>query len=473
MRIFRARAGAGLCILASPGCSLGGGEKTPGALELLSTNVTPGQTLFINAPIEFHFSGPVDLSSANFSSVQIVPAPPAGIGAPSAGPAQGGFLLKPGSGDKTFVFQPLCPADSSFEDGGFVPGNAFGGVVYSVTAIGTDSAEGQVLEGQDGSQLAKSHSFSFQTPTGYPLLDPNPFGPPKVVGTAQLATLLGPNLFIHPNPPIELSLDQPVKAHSIDNDSIRLEFTHPTTGEAARIPCTVILAENCTASGESTLQVVPLGILPLGQTVRFLFSKDVEGFGEADLNQADAVFHSASVVGPSGSPQRDAFLEEFDSKAQMDPLAGSIFPPAEWGDGILQAPPIYPGNPSELEIEIGAGTSNGPNVIFATEGAVLKDKHGEAIQFPAGVIDVGSFTMKKPAQGATCTFQGTGSNPLVIRCSKSFTLEAGTLLSVDGQAAPPSNGQNVANIPAPPGEGRCGGGYARARDQPGAQDGSS
>ena len=437
----------------------GGGEgEFSAGLQLVSTNVTPGQVWFVNAPIEFRFNKPIDLSSASFASIAVVPAPAAVASAPVAGPAQGDLFLRAGSFERTLVFQPLCPTDPGFRNGGLVPGNAFGGVLYSVTVYGADSTTGLVVRGQDGSRLANSISFTFETPTSYPLLDPNPFGPPSVVQETPLPPVLGPNLLINPNPPLTIVLDQPVKADSIGNDSVRLEFTHPSTGRAARIPASVTLAENCNPSGQAVLQVVPFGILPSGLQVRLFLSTKVEGFGKDDRSAADVLIHSARVEGPRGRPQRDALLERFEDPSRADPAPELPQPLAQWGGGILQAAPIFPGAGSDLEIEIGPGTANGEDVVFSTDGGTLRDKNGVAVHFPNGVIEAGSFTLKSPPAGRSSTFQATGSLPVVIRCRRSFTVGRDALLMVKGQRAQDVGNLNSPQIPAPPGEGRCGGG---------------
>ena len=218
------------------GCARGGGPSGGGdVFRVLSTNVVSWQVWPVNLPIEFRFSKPVDLSSVDFSSVAIVPVPPAFAAGPSAGSAHGIFRLKPGAAGKTVVFQPSCPTDPDLLNGGLTAGNALGPVVYTVFLPAAPPGGSSVVAAEDGSLLEEPFGFQFQTPVppASPVLDPRS---PAVTAKDSLPAGLRLNRLVNPLPPILITIDQPLLSDSIDDGSIPLEFSLPGTGATVPIP---------------------------------------------------------------------------------------------------------------------------------------------------------------------------------------------------------------------------------------------
>lgn len=437
-----------------------GSSREPGGFDLLSTSVVPDSTVPINSAIEFTFEKAIDPKSIHFGSISIQGLPPSAVGAPAPGPVSGGFFRKPGL-EHVVVFQPACPTDTALSNGGLLAGNLFGAVSYQVTVGGLNGPANSVVAALDGSKLRRSYSFSFRTPAPptLPLFDPIPEGAPRVIGRENLPAQLPLNLWSEPMTPLLLELDQPVLVGSVDNDTVRIEFDHPSLG-LARVPTAVSLGANCTQENRAQLFVTPIGVLPPETELRFVLSKRIEGFGADDKPATDEIFHIARVVSAASPEQRDAILELFLDEASRDPDPAWLDPPASWGEGHLGAGPLFPGGVNDLDIEVGPGStnSNGGSFVFSTDSGQLKDTNGFSHNFPGGIVEVRNFRVKSPIGGGSSVFFAVGTNPLVIRASESIAVEAGAFIVVDGQDANDVIGIGVPNLPHPGAAGICGGG---------------
>ena len=444
-------------LLAPAGCRGGGGSSGgPGNLNLLATNVTPGQVWPINLPIVFQFDRPVDPNSVSLQTITFVPVPSAALGAQTTiPPVQGSFSLDPKSGGTAVLFQPLCPTDPQNQNGGLIPGYLTAQVEYFCSVPGTSDSAAPVVSALDGSRLADSTAFNFFTPSppASPFFDPVP-GPPKVANLADLPPTLALNLAINPIPPLTIEIDQPVLASSVSSGSVKMLFDDPQTGSTLGVPLTVSLTANCSSSGGSTLLVVPKGVLPPGQTLRLALSSGLSGFGLSDWNPTDLAFHQASVQPvASPPPQRDAFLEDFADSSGFDANPDVPYALASWGGGTLSPAPLFTGTFSTTDIEIGYGTQNGQTVLFSTDGAFIKDVTGTKIFVPSGVILCRDFTMKTPPAGFRSELIATGSNPLIIRASGRVTIESGAWLRLTGFDGGNQGGLNTPQIPIQGGSG--------------------
>src|SRR5580765_2508653 len=161
-RLFNARL-LSLAAMALLGVACSGGGSTSGAgfggnFIVLKTEPLNNGRLFLNDPIRFDFSLPVDVTSADLNTVSFQVFDQ--NGAPLTEQPTGSFEIDTSPGDLTpgrrLLFVPRFPTNDTFSNGGFRPGRT-----YLVRLVGGDRHNGTVLRATNGKPLAVPISFSF------------------------------------------------------------------------------------------------------------------------------------------------------------------------------------------------------------------------------------------------------------------------------------------------------------------------
>ncbi|MHC4380408.1 MAG: hypothetical protein ACYSU1_04895, partial [Planctomycetota bacterium] len=126
---------------------------------MLTTNVSNGDSWFLNRPIQIFFNNAVDPDSVSFGSVVMRPLDSANQG----NPVTGTFTLIPdaeGNANFGIEFIPACPTNADNTNGGFVPGN----FNYELSLPTEGSSGASVLRDVKGNQLAIGLTRNFRTP---------------------------------------------------------------------------------------------------------------------------------------------------------------------------------------------------------------------------------------------------------------------------------------------------------------------
>ncbi|HET6205123.1 MAG TPA: Ig-like domain-containing protein [Planctomycetota bacterium] len=428
-----------------PGCTRdgGGGRR----LRLLSTSLPADGVLRLNEPIAFHFNERIDPDSISPLSLGFL----SSNGAPVVGTA----FVDPCSGGKSLVFQPACPTDDAYSNGGLQPG----AVYYAVTVPGGhDLGAPRAL---DGDTLRASETFSFRTPD--PAIealfaDANPLGPPQPSASLPPAILI--NAFTDPAQPLLVSFDQPLDPASSNLSPARfvLDFEEPLgSGSFVEAPREVVLLANCesdAASGACPLPrqvvvaVVPIGILPPGRVLRLVVKAGLRDIGGEQTLPADVTLGTIPVqpLGPAGAGA-DAFLEEFASGANEDDEEPFEVPFADWGDGVLAAPDPLAGFGSDFDWFVAPGQV----VVLDTTLDTIVNGPGEELAVVGGVVNLRHLFVSPGSRVI-----GQGPNPLVIHASGRITV-AGEI-NADGIDAVNTASLNTPNQPQSGAPGNCGGG---------------
>ena len=361
------------------GCSSGGsGSFDPGAdpgdgeFAVLGTTVVNNAVWRLNREILVEFTQDIDFSTVSSSTVQIVDS--TGI------PAMGTYSS---AGPRTVRFQPLCPTDAANSNGGFAQGRTYRLSVVSQSNAGLGG--GVTVTNTAGERLETGLNITFTTPTS---TDPLVLFVDVVAGPPQVRVLTvneveptstedTPFSFIEfGNDPdnveffrfdanaigrvtsdvplnlysdeeqqfsVVLNFNQPIVAAStnVNTDLIRLQFSTDGGATYNRVPATVGIEANCTATG-ATVRVTPTGVVPQGSDMRILLR---EGFSDltgdriqsAQSSFANFQVTTANPTGPAGSMGNgsDEILEMFtvggDAPGSLeDTTIASAQPRANW-----------------------------------------------------------------------------------------------------------------------------------------------
>ena len=454
------------------------------AFEVVSISVPDGAVWEVNRPIEVVFKEAVDFGSVSLNTIRIEQ--------PSGQPAIGEFFL---DAPDTVVFQPACPTLDDFSDAGFTPG----GVTYAVTVPGEDTSP-LTVQSADGVSLPTTADVTFTTPatlTPAQLFFDPVVGPPvpivREVGSSepvatrlelgddpgnaiyfeldlQQLTITQPsdvplNLYSDPGSAVDyvLELNQPVNPSSSNVDPERVFLERELSpGVWERIPSSVELVANCTASG-ATLLLEPLGILPQLSRVRAVISPAFEDLvGERNLVPLDAfavattlVFSAPGLVPPDDLA--DEFFESFDLTVFEDTSTPFLEPFAEWGDGVLKASLDFggTGGPNgDFDVLVPAGVTiqidTTAFTIFGGPNALM------GINTTSQTVLGGELQVRNLRVEAGGTLRAQGPNPLSIRATGDVEVFGDVI--VDG--APVNNVAtlNTGNQPETGASGNCGGG---------------
>jgi len=466
-------------LVALTSCSGGGGSstgevKTGGDFVVLRTDPSNGNRVYLNDPISVDFSNPIDLDSANLTTMSFTALDQ--LGNPTSELVSGTFALAKAPGDDTIgrrlQFVPRIATNDTYNNGGLQ-----GGRTYLVRLVEGTSSNGTVLRDRNGRRLERPTTFSFSTFDGSQpaQLYRNPIsgGPgfKKVeIATAPSLDNVPLNLFGAPPVEIRLFFDQALNPASnnvpiaLDTDPrvrdeanrgrIFLEYQDPVldTGpdDYTWIPADVDLEVNDLSGAVVTLR--PVGVLPNNATVRIIVENTLEDIsGESNVGNLayDRVFWEFKTS-RSYEQQFNGIVEDFASTANID--FGAAFPESQAiaQQGFVKAGFQFEGNPTSLEYE-----PTSTEVVLNTDFTQVVPKAGLPFTVSGGVFNFRNVSIP---QGVTVT--GQGSKPMVWLCNGDFRV-AGTLSVRGGNGARVTTLQS-ANFPKAGGIGVCGGGNGGA-----------
>jgi hypothetical protein len=495
-----------LAALASTGTLLGlagcGGSESasPGTNEPINrdfvvdgVNVVNGAVWKLNRPIDIIFNGAVDFSTVNSNTIQITDT--TGI------PALGTYTL---IAPDTVRFQPLCPTNSTYTNGGLQQNR-----VYYLVIVGSDTSVVTVRD-TAGNPVETGITVAFQTPSSN---DPvNLFvdqvaGPPAVlirglggvpldstdVTYVEFGGDPGSREYVRLNPitqqgelfpfgsilvplnlysrveeqfSVVLQFNQPVNAsaENVSSNRIRFEYRNAASGLWLPLPSQVVLLDNCTAIG-SSVRVTPQGLVPQGADLRINVRDGFEDL-TGDAVQADLTSFvrvtSETVDTPGTADPTEGADEIFEAftfgggglNSGEDTLADSTKPRASWGEGVVQPSFAFGGTggpQGTFDWVVRAGQTvlidtaadqirGGPGGVETTVQTVIN-----------GVIDVRNMTVET---GGTLLF--AGPNTVTILASGTVTING--LVSANGGDNPGVKTLNTTNQPEPGASGGPGGG---------------
>ena len=453
----------------------GGGEGNAGGdFVALRTEPTNGNRVFLNDPISVDFSNPVDLDSANLTTMSFQALDQSG--APTTEAVSGKFVLAKAAGDdsigRRLQFVPRIATDDSYSNGGLRAGRT-----YLVRLVQGTALNGTVLRDRDSQRLAQPTSFSFTTSDGTQAAqlyrNPKPGGPARVkVEITNAASHDDVPLNLFGAPPIEVRLffDQalnpastnvpvaldtdPLVRNEANRGRIWLEYKDPVLDpggdEYTWIPADVELETNDLSGSVVVLR--PVGVLPNNAAVRIIVENTLEDVsGESNIgilgyNRVVQEFQTSR----SYESQWNGIVEGFESTSQID--FGAAFPEAQaiTEQGFLRAGFQFEGTPTTLEYE-----PTSQEVVLNTDFTQIVPKAGLPFAVAGGVFNFRNVTIPNGV-----TVLGQGSKPMVWLCSGDFRV-SGTL-SVRG-----GNGTRVttltsATYPKAGGIGTAGGGNGGA-----------
>jgi hypothetical protein len=475
-------------ILCLASCSGGGGDPnsikgTSGDFVVLRTEPQNNGKLFLNEPIRIDFSNPVDLGTANLTTVSLQVFDIAGN--PLQEQTSGEFRIATAAGDaepgRRLEFVPKFPTNDTYDNGGFRPGRR-----YVVQLVRGDQRSTNVLEDVRGKPLANPVSFQFQTAEGTTpsqlFRDTKVGGPRRVGFTIAPADQRGVALNLLGQQAVEavLSFDQPLDPHSsnvpvrFDPDPTKrdiglrgrifLEYDDPdpSKGRNTWVPAQVSILSN--SLDGSKLAVRPIGVLPNNAFVRVIVENTLQDMA-GESNVADASYNRIFAefrTRTDYEQQFDAVVDDFDTSAGLDLNAPFLEPLAQVRNGAVQANFAFEGSATILDYE-----PTTREVVLNTDFTQITPKGAPPINVSGGVFEFRHVTIP---QGVTV--RGAGTRPMVWLVTGDFTVNGE--LTVTGGDGARVDTLNSANFPAPGGVGSCGGGNggagspsATGRDQTG------
>ena len=460
-------------------CSSGGGGGGGGlpAFRVNGVSVTDNGTLKINRAIDISFTQDVDFSTVSLNTVSIDSAG----GAPVAGTFT---LVDP----RTISFQPLCPTQSDFSDGGFLPG----GIEYTLSVIAATAGNPLAVRSLAGAPIVVSETRTFFTPDSsdptelfFDTLAGAPAPVVRNVGSSTMAASyveLGgdPNDRVYferdpttgaisVNPPVSLPLNlysaqdtavafvlainQPISplAANISSNTAHLEFLD-AAGTWRGVETEVTLEANCAGTG-AILRLEPVGVLPGGTMLRAVVTTLLEDLvGETNLVPLDTFALVATGAAPAALA--DDLVETFNTTANEDQFVAFVEPRAEWGAGVLNAAFSFPGTggvTGDFDWRVQTADTEFLNTSFDT----IRGGPGFTPQLDlpvvGGVVDVNNLEVP-----AGAVLRAIGPNALTIYASG--TVRIGGVIDVSGEGNLGANTVGTANIPESGSTGHAGGG---------------
>ncbi len=443
----------------------GGGDFT-----LLRVTPPDNASLFLNDAIQFDFTAPVDLSTADLNSVSFNVFDL--TGRPLGEQPRGTFRVSTAPGDsapgRRLEFVPLLPTNDLFSNGGFKPARR-----YIVQLVGGDRRNGIVLKDASGRELSVPVSFAFTTVDGSTageLFRNTKQGGPRRAGFAVVPSELRANgvrsvaLNFSSTSPIEvrLSFDQPVNPQSVNvpvtldldprtrdagrRGRVFLEYDDPSAGgDDTWIPAEVELERNELEG--STIVLRPIGVLPNNAPIDVRVLNTFEDMA-GESNVADAAYTSlfgSFVVEARHDPQFDAMVERFDGLGAIDLSTPFLEPIAEVEDGSVRASLAFEGEASTVDFEPAQ-----QETILNTDFTRITLRSGRSINVSGGVFQFQNVRIPRDFRVI-----GQGSKPMVWLVTGEMIVEGE--LRCDG-----GEGEAVfstsAELPSNGGVGQCGGG---------------
>ncbi len=447
-----------------------GAIKTGGAFVVLQTDPVANGRLYLNDPVRIDFSNPVDLNSADLTTVgfQVFDQ----LGNALGEQVSGDFSLTRSPGDdvvgRRLQFVPRFPTNNTFDNGGFRPGRT-----YFVVLVGGDRVNGTSLQDTGGRVLAQAVSFQFSTAEGTApaqLFRNSAAGGPGRVSLQVTPTSDTPEVVLNKQgqPPVEVRLvfDQPLNPSNINlpvdldtNPLVRninargrvfLEYDDPILGANTWIPADAELETNSLTGASMVLR--PVGVLPNNALIRVIVESSLEDIsGESNVSNAayNRIFGTFQTK-RAYEQQFDAVVDDFADSSSFDLGAPFAEPVADVGPGYIKAGFAFEGTPTNLEFE-----PTTQEVILNTNFTQVTPKTGVPYNVSGGVFN---FKRVKISQGVTV--RGQGTNPMIWLVSGGF--EVAGNLSVRGGDGARADTIGSANFPKAGGYGACGGGTGGA-----------
>lgn len=453
------------------GQSPAGSSGTGGDFVLLRVTPPDNAKLFLNDSIQFDFSTPVDLTTADLNAISFSVFDL--TGRPLGEQPRGIFRLArtPGDADvgRRLEFVPLLPTDDLFTNGGFKPGRR-----YLVQLVGGDRRNGAVLRDVSGKEMKAPISFNFSTVDGSSpaeLFRNTKLGGPRRTSFDVHPATTDPvtrELIVDPsfanNVPLEIRLgfDQPLNPQRINVPSgielnpvlrdrakrgrVYLEYDDPAVGgKDTWIPADVDLESN--SLDGATVVLRPQGALPNNAQVRVIVTNAMEDMS-GESNVADQAYSSqfgTFRVQGRHAPQFDAMVERFEALGQVDLAAPFTEPVAEVGEGYLRASLAFEGSDTSLDFD-----PADLRTVLNTDFTQVRMRSGRVVNVAGGV-----FEFKNVRIPLGYEVIGEGSKPMVWLITGDLDI-AGTLHvnGSDGEVVRTTN----ADAPALGGVGQCGGG---------------
>ena len=453
--------------LALAACSGGGSlssseAATAGNFRVEGINVQQGAIWQLNRAIKLEFNHPVDPQSVGFGAIVIRPKGGSGVTAPVTGQ----FFMEPGSRDKIVVFQPNCPTNEENDNGAFLPG----GVEYEIELPTNAKVGNTILRDTAGHPLIQGLSRTFRTPIPplEPLfLDTNPT-PPTITGVVWPKRL---NMFTDPEPIVEIRFDQSIDGRSTNLNTERLYILYSDQELGAglptftnKVPGTLVLAENCTATG-ATVHFVISGLLPPNRALQLTMENTFRDIsGQRNESSSTQPLHETPTLAaiyndPTWNEDDetvDEFADSYVTEEFIDAAAGLTLPPASFTDGQMTASFDYPGQFVAEDQDFTLTSSN--SIINTTGQTVFTDSLNKLHTIDNGVLYVDDFTL-----GSAATLRARGDNPLIIYAQGTVVLEGE--LNASGNDSHWPTSLNSPQFPEGGAPGECSGGRGGTASQ--------
>ncbi|MFQ5504225.1 MAG: Ig-like domain-containing protein [Planctomycetota bacterium] len=460
---------ASLALLFFSACGGGGGAQAGGLFTVISTDPADGGRVFLNQPITFVFSNPIDISTASFNSVSFDAFDSSGDAVSES--VTGSFQIGRGEDgemdEHVLEFVPRLPTNNTFTNGGFKPSR-----FYKISLVGANNRVAPTVRDKTRHPIHPSSPIQGLTirtvdgATPQELFRDTALGGPRVVKweVGPLAETGKVSLNRNGEIPVEVSirfnqplnpstenvpLDQDIKPRNFkrrDKGRLFLEYDDPLLGENRWIPAQVELAEN-DANG-SLVVLRPEGVLPNNATIEVIVEpalQDLSGesnLGNPSYERAIGSFETETAF----EPQFDAVAFDFHRTDLVDPKAAFRDPVAAIKDGILTASFEFEGLDTFLDFE-----PTSKEVVLKTDFAQVQPSNGPPITVVGGVFSFHDIVIPVGVR-----VQGAGPNPLVLNATGKVDIHGH--LTVDGGDGAPVHTLNSANFPTAGGQGACTGG---------------
>ncbi|MDA0666633.1 MAG: hypothetical protein O3A50_02500 [Planctomycetota bacterium] len=455
--------GATLLPLFVVGCK--SSEASIGRFEVLTSNVSTGDTWLLNRPIQLFFNNAIDPNSVNFASVILRPTDQANSGNPVTGTFD---LITDAEGNKNFgiQFNPACPDNVDNSNGGFIPGN-FG---YELVLPTVGAGGAAILRDTAGNQLAIGLTRTFRTPSvGESLFADTIVGPPRLDSLVVPDSL---GLISQNDSNIILSFNQSVNPEPINlaPNRIFVQYSNavgafPLSGNI--IPGALSIVSNC--GDGAVLHFAVSGVMIPGRDIRVVLTSNFEDLG-GNTNSSSVASAAVSVPtiaefyadGPSINEDDvtfDEYADYFANSNRLDLDANLSQPPAAVSSGFIQADFPFPGTPVGVNRNFVVTTGQGLMQVDTSSTTQVTDGNGKVFDVVNGVLNVHDFRIE-----AGATLRALGSNPLVVYVSGEAIL-LGTLDASGFNASAPDGAVNAWELSVPGAFGVCGGGNGGASSQ--------
>ncbi|QDV08363.1 hypothetical protein Poly30_39010 [Planctomycetes bacterium Poly30] len=471
------------------------------------TSVINGAVWKLNREILIEFTQDLDFSTVSPSTIQIVNT----LGVPAIGTFSE-------AGPRTVRFQPKCPTNDANSDGGLQQGQTYRLTVVAQSTAGIGG--GVTVQNTAGERLETGLNVSFTTPTSNdPLIlfvdvvagppqvrilnesDPEPDSPEDSgVSYVEFGVDTGEVEYFRFNPSVQrgvlpvdpsdpmmerykvplnfysdtdeqfsvvLNFNQPIIASSdnVNTDKIRLQYFNDSQGQWLRVPASVALIANCTATG-AAVRVTPTGIVPQGAEMRISLREGFQDLTGDNVQSEQTSFASFSSVlaNPDGgvgemSDGSDEILERFTVGGTLpgsleDTGIASSQPRANWGNsqspGALSASFDFDGT-GGIGGEFDVLILNGQSVFINTDSDTITGTTGVAQPVINGRLDVRNLTIE---QGGRLVFLGPNTATILA----TGNIDVAGLISINGGDNFGVGSLGTANQPEEGAAGQAGGG---------------